>query len=78
MTDLGKVEFKLSDFKNENGTVFPADQLDLKVIKVWYQNKNAWWSYFADTELKLVPLRRSFLERDQDHPRKIQLGKTGV
>ena len=63
LTGLGKVEFKLSAFRNENGVAFPADQLDLKVIKVWYQNKNAWWSYFADTELKLVP---ELLLNDED------------
>ena len=63
LADLGKVEFKLSVFKNENGVEFPADRLDLKVIKVWYQNRNAWWSYFADTELKLVP---ELLLNDED------------
>ena len=63
LTDLGKVEFRLSAFRNENGVEFPADRLDLKVIKVWYQNKNAWWSYFADTELKLVP---ELLLNDED------------
>ena len=63
LVNLGKVEFKLSVFKNENGVEFPADRLDLKVIKVWYQNRNAWWSYFADTELKLVP---ELLLNDED------------
>ena len=63
LVDLGKVEFKLSVFKNENGVEFPANRLDLKVIKVWYQNRNAWWSYFADTELKLVP---ELLLNDED------------
>ncbi|MBO5906070.1 MAG: hypothetical protein J6Q84_06605, partial [Kiritimatiellae bacterium] len=33
--DLGKVAFTLSEFKNENGDVFPAEDLDLKFIKVW-------------------------------------------
>ena len=37
LEDLGKVEFKLSAFKDDKGTVFPADKLDLKVIKIWYQ-----------------------------------------
>lgn len=63
LEELGKVEFKLTPFKNEKGVVFPADQLDLKVIKVWYQNKNGWWSYFADTELKLIP---ELLLNDED------------
>ena len=63
LEDLGKVEFKLSAFKDDKGTVFPADKLDLKVIKIWYQNKNGWWSYFADTELKLIP---ELLLNDED------------
>ena len=41
LEELGKVEFKLTPFKNEKGVVFPADQLDLKVIKVWYLTKTA-------------------------------------
>ena len=49
------VKLTLSAFKNEKGEVFPAENLDLKVIKVWYQNRNAWFSYFGDTGFKLVP-----------------------
>ena len=49
------VKLTLSEFKNEKGEVFPAENLDLKVIKVWYQNRNAWFSYFGDTGFKLVP-----------------------
>ena len=55
LADEGKVEFKLTPFKTADGKVFPADRLDLKVIKVWYQNGNGWYSYFGDTELKLTP-----------------------
>jgi len=35
----------------------------LKVIKVWYQNGNGWYSYFGDTELKLTP---ELLLNDED------------
>ena len=55
LADEGKVEFRLTPFKTADGKVFPADRLDLKVIKVWYQNGNGWYSYFGDTELKLTP-----------------------
>ena len=61
--DLGKVSFTLSEFKNENGDVFPAEDLDLKFIKVWYQNKNGWFSYFGDTDFKLCP---ELLLNDED------------
>ncbi|MBO5905698.1 MAG: hypothetical protein J6Q84_04690, partial [Kiritimatiellae bacterium] len=53
--DLGKVAFTLSEFKNEKGDIFPAEDLDLKFVKVWYQNKNAWFSYFGETDFKLCP-----------------------
>jgi len=53
--DFGKVEPELTDFKNADGKIFPKDALDLAVIKVWYQNKNAWYSYFQDPGLKLCP-----------------------
>lgn len=49
------VELKLSALKSIDGTTFPAENLDLKVVKVWYQNGNGWFSYFADPGLKLVP-----------------------
>ena len=61
--DLGKVQFELSEFKNETGVVFPKEKLDLKFIKVWYQNKNAWFSYFGDTGFKLCP---ELLLNDED------------
>ena len=54
LSDLGKVELRLKPFKNSSGAIFPAEQLDLKLLKVWYQNKNAWYSYFGDTGFKLV------------------------
>ncbi len=63
LADLGKVEFRLKKFVNEKGDVFPLDNLDLKVVKVWYQNGNGWYSYFGDTELKLVP---ELLLNDED------------
>ena len=62
-SNLGKVTLTLSPFKNAEGKVFPAGNLDLKVIKVWYQNGNGWYSYFGDTGLKLTP---ELLLNDED------------
>lgn len=59
----GKVQFRLTSFKTADGKIFPADKLDLKVIKVWYQNGNGWYSYFGDTGLKLTP---ELLLNDED------------
>lgn len=62
-SDLGKVKLTLSDFKASDGRVFPKGNLDLKVIKVWYQNGNGWYSYFGDVGLKLTP---ELLLNDED------------
>lgn len=62
-TDLGKVQFTVGQLVSEEGEVFPADALDLRVVKVWYQNGNGWYSYFADTEFKLCP---ELLLHDED------------
>jgi len=53
--DMPKLEFKISALKTSDGTSFPAENLDLKVVKVWYQNGNGWFSYFSDPGLELVP-----------------------
>lgn len=53
--DMDRVHLKLSALRADDGSVFPAENLDLRVVKVWYQNGNAWLSYFADPGLKLVP-----------------------
>ena len=61
--DLGKVDMTVGDLKNEKGDVFPAGELDLTTVKVWYQNANAWISYFQDPSLKLCP---ELLLHDED------------
>ena len=61
--NLGKVQPVVGKLVNEKGDVFPADNLDLTVVKVWYQNKNGWFSYFADTGMKLCP---ELLLHDED------------
>ena len=53
--DMEKVEFKFLPLVNSEGTSFPTENLDLKVVKVWYQNGNGWYSYFADPGKALVP-----------------------
>ena len=60
---LGRVQPVVGRLVNEKGDVFPADALDLAVVKVWYQNKNGWFSYFADTGMKLCP---ELLLHDED------------
>ncbi|MGI6098382.1 MAG: DUF4402 domain-containing protein [Kiritimatiellia bacterium] len=42
-------------FKGEGGATMPAAALDIKVVKLWFQNGNGWLSYFADVGLKLIP-----------------------
>ena len=63
LRDLGRTQLSLTPFRTDDGKVFPAADLDLKVVKVWYQNGNAWYSYFGDTGFKLVP---ELLLHDED------------
>ena len=50
-----KAAVSAAEFVNENGVRFPQADIDIKVVKVWYQNRNAWFSYFGDCGKKLVP-----------------------
>ena len=62
--DLGKVQLELGEFKRDDGKgTFPKENLDLKVVKVWYQNGNGWYSYFGDCGNKLCP---ELLLNDED------------
>ena len=61
--DLGKVEIKVGVLTSGTGAVFPAADVDLKVVKVWYQNLNGWFSYFSDNGNKLCP---ELLLNDED------------
>ncbi len=61
--DLGRVGMRVGDLRNENGDVFPSKELDLTTVKVWYQNSNAWVSYFQDPRLRLCP---ELLLHDED------------
>lgn len=62
-SDVGKVDMVVGDLKSAGGDVFPAKELDLTTVKVWYQNSNAWVSYFQDPRLKLCP---ELLLHDED------------
>ncbi len=53
--DRKNVTFTVSDLKSKDGAVLPAKNLDLKVVKIWYQNGNRWHSYFQDIGLRLTP-----------------------
>lgn len=50
-----RVTLTVSPLAGPDGASIPADRVDLKVVKIWYQNGNAWISYFSDVGLKLVP-----------------------
>ncbi|MBO5202341.1 MAG: hypothetical protein J6C30_06390 [Lentisphaeria bacterium] len=52
--DMDKVQLTVTDLKSKDGKVIPKADVDLKVIKVWYQNGNAWYNYFGDFSHKLV------------------------
>ena len=61
--DLGKVKVEVGELKNAEGKAFPKEDLDIRLVKCWYQNRNAWYSYFGDTGFTLVP---ELLVHDED------------
>lgn len=49
------VELKAGALKGKGGEI-PAGHLDIKIVKDWYQDGTAWYSYFGDpTRRELVP-----------------------
>lgn len=53
--DVDAVTFTVSDLTGEKSTI-PANAVDLRVVKTWYQGGTAWYSYFADSSKSvLVP-----------------------
>lgn len=54
-TDRKDLTISVSALKDQAGTTMPASSVDVKVLKQWFQNGNAWVSYFQDVGLKLVP-----------------------
>jgi len=53
--DIPETTLTVSELKDEKGEAFPAADVDLRVVKVWYQNLNGWYSYFADDGKRLCP-----------------------
>lgn len=45
--DFSDAEFEASDLTGPAG-VIPAENVDLKIVKIWYQSGCGWHSYFAD------------------------------
>ena len=60
---IAHVDFEIGELKTKDGKVFPKANVDLKTVKVWYQDMNAWYSYFADHGAKLCP---ELLLNDED------------
>ncbi len=53
--DKRNVTLTPSPFVGEGGATLPPAVMDIKVVKIWFQNGNGWISYFADVGLKLTP-----------------------
>ena len=45
---------KVSALKNEKGDVFPAEDVDVKIVKRWYRNGGAWLSYQGDKRQRML------------------------
>ena len=53
--NLEGVSLEASDLRADGGAIIPKSKVDLKVVKVWYQCGNSWYTYFCDPGLKLCP-----------------------
>lgn len=49
--DAAKADIRMSDLVCDGEKL----EADIRVVKLWFQNGNAWVSYFDDSGLKLVP-----------------------
>ena len=49
LRDIDKLELKATPLNGPGGSI-PAGEVDLKIVKAWYQAGTAWYSYFADTQ----------------------------
>lgn len=55
LKDRKDVTLAASGLRSKEGSAIPAENVDLKVVKIWYQNGNRWNSYFTDVGLRLSP-----------------------
>ena len=53
--NIKDVTLSASDLTGPGGAKIGGKDIDLRVVKIWFQNGNAWVSYFDDPGLKLVP-----------------------
>ena len=71
--DLEKVELSMGDLVAKGGARIPASEVDLAVVKIWYQMGTAWCGFHAD-HLRRVPTPELLLHDeklvDVDHDRK--------
>lgn len=54
LRDVPDVSFEMTDLKGSSGSISARD-IDLTVVKVWYQGGNAWSTIWADKSERLVP-----------------------
>lgn len=53
--DQKDVTLAVGPLKGPDGATIPTSDLDLRVVKLWFQCGNGWTSYFWDDGLMLVP-----------------------
>lgn len=54
--DLEKFHVEAGDLKSKDGQIIPSENVDLRLVKCWYQAGTAWFSYFRDENRReLVP-----------------------
>lgn len=53
--DSSKCTITATDLRTTDGKTIKAGDVDIKLVKIWYQDGNGWYSYFNDCGLKLCP-----------------------
>ncbi len=70
---IGTVELKADDLVAKDGARIPAGEIDIKVVKVWYQQGTAWGAFQSDV-LRRVPTPELMLHDETlvevDHQKK--------
>ena len=46
--NVDQFELEITELKNKEGDVIPVSQLDLKLVKIWYQCGSGWFGFMAD------------------------------
>ena len=65
--NVDKFELKVTDLTSKKGGKIPASEVDLKLIKIWYQSGQAWCGFFADCLTRTATNAETFVLLTSGH-----------